>query len=57
MINNSLSEIVIPKANVLIFKTEDGSKIALRPSGTEPKNKNSISVSIQHYQVTVIMRK
>lgn len=45
MINNSLSEIVIPKANVLIFKTEDGSKIALRPSGTEPKIKFYISVN------------
>ena len=45
MINNSLSEIVIPKANVLIFTTEDGSKIALRPSGTEPKIKFYISVN------------
>ena len=45
MINNTLSEIVIPKANVLIFKTEDGSKIALRPSGTEPKIKFYISVN------------
>jgi len=34
----------IPKANVLIYYTEDGSKIAARPSGTEPKIKFYISV-------------
>jgi phosphomannomutase len=45
MLNGSLSSISIPKANVLIFTTEDGSKIALRPSGTEPKIKFYISVN------------
>ncbi len=34
----------LPKANVLIFILEDGSKIALRPSGTEPKIKFYFSV-------------
>ena len=34
----------IPKSNVLIYYTEDGSKIACRPSGTEPKIKFYISV-------------
>ena len=34
----------IPTSNVLIFHTEDGSKIAARPSGTEPKIKFYISV-------------
>ncbi len=38
------SEINIPKSNVLIFYTETGSKIAARPSGTEPKIKFYISV-------------
>ena len=37
--NNSEKTIDIPKSNVLIYYTEDGSKIALRPSGTEPKIK------------------
>ena len=32
-------------AYVLIYNTEDGSKIALRPSGTEPKIKFYISVN------------
>jgi len=34
----------IPASNVLIFYTADGSKIAARPSGTEPKIKFYISV-------------
>ncbi|WP_459212654.1 phospho-sugar mutase [Aquimarina rhabdastrellae] len=34
----------VPKSNVLIFYTEEGSKIAARPSGTEPKIKFYISV-------------
>ena len=35
----------VPKSNVLIYYTEEGSKIALRPSGTEPKIKFYISVN------------
>ena len=42
---NTSSAICIPKANVLIFTTDDGSRIALRPSGTEPKIKYYISVN------------
>ena len=34
----------VPKSNVLIYHTEDGSKIAARPSGTEPKIKFYFSV-------------
>ena len=29
----------LPKSNVLIYETEDGTRIAARPSGTEPKVK------------------
>ncbi len=42
--DRSESAIDTPKSNVLIFYTEDGSKIAARPSGTEPKIKFYISV-------------
>ncbi len=35
---------IMPKADVLIYYTEDGSKICARPSGTEPKIKFYISV-------------
>ncbi len=45
LVNQKSSKIVIPKSNVLIYYTEDGSKIALRPSGTEPKIKFYISVN------------
>lgn len=37
----------IPTSNVLIYYTEDGSKIAARPSGTEPKIKFYFSVKDQ----------
>lgn len=45
IISGHKSVIDIPKSNVLIYYTEDGSKIALRPSGTEPKIKFYISVN------------
>lgn len=38
------SKIELPKSNVLIYHTEDGTKIAARPSGTEPKIKFYFSV-------------
>jgi len=45
MITNTEKSIDVPKSNVLIYYTEDGSKIALRPSGTEPKIKFYMSVN------------
>lgn len=39
VLNGSESIIDLPKSNVLQFITEDGSKISIRPSGTEPKIK------------------
>jgi len=38
-------DILIPKSDVLIYTTEDGSRVALRPSGTEPKIKFYLSVN------------
>ncbi|HAY3505929.1 phospho-sugar mutase [Elizabethkingia anophelis] len=37
----------IPKSNVLIYYTEDGTKVCIRPSGTEPKIKFYVSVKEQ----------
>jgi phosphoglucomutase len=37
--NGSSTTIDLPKSNVLQFITKDGSKISVRPSGTEPKIK------------------
>jgi len=39
MLTGEQSEIDLPKSNVLQFFLEDGSKISVRPSGTEPKIK------------------
>ncbi|MGB5943644.1 MAG: phospho-sugar mutase [Leeuwenhoekiella sp.] len=38
-------DIDMPKSNVLIYHTEAGSRIAARPSGTEPKIKFYVSVN------------
>lgn len=43
--NHTEHPIDIPKSNVLIYYTEAGTKIAARPSGTEPKIKFYISVN------------
>ncbi len=40
----SIVEINLPKSNVLQFFLDDGTKISVRPSGTEPKIKFYISV-------------
>ena len=40
-------KITLPKSNVLQFLLEDGSKISIRPSGTEPKIKFYFSVREQ----------
>lgn len=45
LMTQSTSKIELPKSDVLQFYTEDGSKISVRPSGTEPKIKFYISVS------------
>lgn len=45
LVTGKEGSIDIPKSNVLIYYTEDGSKIALRPSGTEPKIKFYFSVN------------
>jgi phosphomannomutase len=44
-ITETETPISVPKSNVLIYYTEDGSQIALRPSGTEPKIKFYISAN------------
>ena len=42
--NKQTQKIDLPKADVLIFNLDEGSRIALRPSGTEPKIKFYFSV-------------
>ena len=45
MMTGETEPMTIPKSDVLIYYTEDGAKIAARPSGTEPKIKFYISVN------------
>lgn len=45
LLTGEITTMDIPKSNVLIYYTEDGSKICARPSGTEPKIKFYISVN------------
>jgi phosphoglucomutase len=47
LVTNSTSTITLPKSDVLQFYLEDGSKISVRPSGTEPKIKFYISVNMK----------
>ncbi|MBS9774258.1 MAG: phospho-sugar mutase [Tenacibaculum sp.] len=42
---NEEFNIDVPKSNVLIYETENGTRVACRPSGTEPKIKFYISVN------------
>ncbi len=45
LLDGSQSTIDLPKSNVLIFYTENGTRVAARPSGTEPKIKFYFSVN------------
>lgn len=45
LISKTKSIIDLPKSNVLIYETENGTRMAARPSGTEPKIKFYFSVN------------
>ncbi len=45
LITGKSETIDIPKSNVLIYTTEDGTRMAARPSGTEPKIKFYFSIN------------
>ncbi|MFD1315614.1 phospho-sugar mutase [Namhaeicola litoreus] len=46
-IKGTQSNIDLPKSDVLIYETENGTRIAARPSGTEPKIKFYFSVNTE----------
>jgi phosphoglucomutase len=50
LITGNVTKIDLPKSNVLIYQTESGTRIAARPSGTEPKIKFyfSVNASLDH---------
>ena len=45
LITGKITNINLPKSNVLIYQTTNGTRIAARPSGTEPKIKFYFSVN------------
>jgi phosphoglucomutase len=45
MIDGSTRPLLLPKSNVLIYTSEEGTRMAARPSGTEPKIKFYFSVN------------
>ncbi len=46
LLTGAEEKIDVPRSNVLIYTTKDGTKVAARPSGTEPKIKFYISVHL-----------
>ena len=57
LLTGKVSTINLPTSNVLIYTTEDGTRMAARPSGTEPKIKFYFSVNttldmVSNYQKT-----
>ena len=44
MVSNTVSDINLPKSNVLKFILDNGSSFVVRPSGTEPKMKVYLAV-------------
>lgn len=46
LMTGETSTIDLPKSNVLIYETVDGTRVAARPSGTEPKIKFYFSVNL-----------
>ena len=55
LFTNEVETMDIPKSDVLIYYTEDGSKICARPSGTEPKIKFYVSVNTRIKSVDEIL--
>lgn len=47
VISGEEKQIDLPISNVLIYETEDGTRVAARPSGTEPKVKFYISTNMK----------
>tara|TARA_R110000796_G_scaffold35017_3_gene90148 strand:- start:126828 stop:128537 length:1710 start_codon:yes stop_codon:yes gene_type:complete len=45
LMTGKITTIDVPKSNVLIYTTEDGTRMAARPSGTEPKIKFYFSIN------------
>jgi len=51
LISGKQEALTLPKSDVLLYRFEDGSKIVVRPSGTEPKIKIYAGVRHHHKQI------
>ena len=57
MLSHLRYDIELPQSNVLQFITKDGSKISVRPSGTEPKIKFYLSVKTSSDDINTLEEK
>jgi phosphoglucomutase/phosphomannomutase len=49
LLENKSQSLSLPASNVLLFRLEDGSKVVIRPSGTEPKIKIYACVHVKEF--------
>ncbi len=57
LINGTETEITLPKSNVLAFFLEGGSKVIVRPSGTEPKIKTYLAAKQPTHEEAEVLEK
>lgn len=50
LVSQKTEKISLPKSNILLFWLQDGSKLVIRPSGTEPKIKIYCGLNTQTFQ-------
>lgn len=51
LLRNTENRLRFPKSNIIVYRTKNNIKIAIRPSGTEPKIKFYISVKSSLYRI------
>ena len=56
-INGTETELTLPKSNVLAFFLEGGSKVIVRPSGTEPKIKTYLAAKQPTHEEAEVLEK
>ncbi|MBO4876526.1 MAG: phospho-sugar mutase [Ruminococcus sp.] len=57
LINGTETELTLPKSNVLAFFLEGGSKVIVRPSGTEPKIKTYLAAKQPTHEEAEVLEK
>ena len=57
LVSGTKTEITLPKSNVLAFALEQGAKVVIRPSGTEPKIKAYYTVTADTHDAAAVKEK